>query len=433
MTPVSATLDAAYPVLLSVTMDAGRLVLSVVHDDSLAAPRELLADLDAALTRVASAPAEALVADVAPHVAVDAESNGANGKSRARTRSATGTLADALLDAWREILDVEVVGLDDDFVALGGTSLQAAQLFARVERLTGKTLPLSTVFGAGTVRALLAAIDQPEPRNGCIVRVRTAGHRPPVYAIPGIGGNVINLASIARALGPDQPFFALESPGLDGREPPLDSIDAIAERFAGEVMADGPPRQFTLLGHCWGAAVVAEMTRKLAARGHAPNGVALINPAVVLRASSARSDQDNVGFLKSRLALYWDEFREGDWSDRTRLLASKARRAAQLAIGRTERKKTEVEIRQFLVMEANRNAIVQYNPTTIEVRARVFLTPHVGEGVDPRLEWLSIIEPTSEVVPVDGRNSGDAISSAHAVALAESLGPWLRSLTDSSG
>jgi thioesterase domain-containing protein len=299
-----------------------------------------------------------------------------------------------------------------------------------VERLTGKTLPLSTVFGAGTVRALLAAIDQPKPRSGCIVRVRTGGNRPPVYAIPGIGGNVINLASIARALGPDQPFFALESPGLDGREPPLDSIDAIAERFACEVLTDAP-REFTLLGHCWGAAVVAEMTRKLTARGHAPNGIALINPAAVLRASSPRYGQDGVSFLRSRLALYWDEFREGDWGDRTRLLASKARRAAQLAVGRTERKKTEVELRQFVVMEANRNAIVRYNPTTLEVRARVFLTPHLGDGEDLRLEWLSIIQPTPEVVPVDGRNSGDAISPAHAATLAESLGPWLRSLTDS--
>ena len=436
LTPVTATLDAAYPVLLSVTMEAGRLALTAIHGETLPEPRALLEDLEAALVRIASAPADAVVADVTDPTPWIGEPRGSgvnvpSASTPTKRELSDGTLADRLLGAWREILDVDPIGLDDDFFALGGTSLQAARLFARVERITGRTMPLSTLFAAGSVRALLAAIDQPEPRRGCLVRLRTAGRRPPIYAIPGIGGNVVGLAALARALGPDQPFVAFESPGLDGHEPPLDSIDAIADRYARELAAEAP-REFTLLGLCWGAAVVAEMARKLAARGHPPNGIALIDPTSILRDSAARYGQGDVSFLKSRLALYWDEFRDGDWTDRTRLLATKARRAAQLAVGRTERQQTEGELRQFRVSEANKNAVIQYHPSALAVRARLFLTRYRGEGDDPRLEWRSIIEPTPDVVAVDGRNAGDAIAPTHATSLAESLGCWLQMLMDES-
>jgi len=454
MVAESATLDAAYPLLLSLTVEDDCLVFTLVHDAAVDTPNVLLAALETVVTRLSAADAGTLVGDLFPSAPVTrlqivdapaqrAHTNGATSSTThaIRTnatppngaptggRTADATAAGALLQAWRDVLGIQEIGLDDDFFALGGTSLQAAQLFARVERITGKTLPLSTLFSAGSVRALLAAIDRPVPRGGSIVRLRSSGTQPPVYAIPGIGGNVVALSALARALGPDQPFFALESPGLDGREPPLTSIDAIAERYANEIAREqgrGEQRRYYLLGLCWGAAVVAEMARKLTALGHAPTALALIDPTSILRETESRYNADEASFLRSRLELYWDEFREGDWSDRTRLLASKARRAAQLLAGGEERKQSQSEINLFRVTEANKDAVIRYVPAPIAAHARIFITRYRGEGNDPRLEWLSLIEPTPDVIPVSGRNAGDAIAPANAGALADTLREWLR-------
>ena len=235
----------------------------------------------------------------------------------------------------------------------------------------------------------------------------------------------MGLAALVRALGPDQPFFALESPGLDGREPPLASIDAIAERYAHDV-ARQEERPFHLLGLCWGAAVVAETARKLTAVGRAPTSLTLIDPTALVRETTPRSGLDAAGFLRSRLELYWDEFRDGDWRDRTRMLAGKARRAASVLAGGAERRQSQGEINQFRVMEANKEAVIRYVPARLEARARIFITRYRGEGEDPRLEWLSLIEPAPDVVPVGGVNAGDTIAPANAGAFADTLRVWLR-------
>ena len=61
-----------------------------------------------------------------------------------------------------------------------------------------------------------------------IVPLRAGGSLPPIFAVPGVFGNVIGLADLARELGSEQPFYGLQSLGLDGGEAPVDSIEEIA-------------------------------------------------------------------------------------------------------------------------------------------------------------------------------------------------------------
>jgi amino acid adenylation domain-containing protein len=59
---------------------------------------------------------------------------------------------------WGELLGVDGVGADDDFFALGGDSLLATQLVARLSARFGLTVPLDAVFTTPTLRALTAAV-----------------------------------------------------------------------------------------------------------------------------------------------------------------------------------------------------------------------------------------------------------------------------------
>lgn len=59
---------------------------------------------------------------------------------------------------WSEVLGLESVGLNDDFFELGGHSLIAVQVMIRVEKETGRRLPLTTLFKFSTLQEFAALI-----------------------------------------------------------------------------------------------------------------------------------------------------------------------------------------------------------------------------------------------------------------------------------
>ena len=78
-----------------------------------------------------------------------------------RTSVAARTpLEEQIAAVWRDVLKLESVGVTDDFFALGGHSLSATRMMARVRSISGVNLPLRTIFEAPTVEALSLAIVQ---------------------------------------------------------------------------------------------------------------------------------------------------------------------------------------------------------------------------------------------------------------------------------
>jgi phthiocerol/phenolphthiocerol synthesis type-I polyketide synthase E len=70
-----------------------------------------------------------------------------------------GQLEAALLALWRELFGVEAVGLDDEFGALGGTSLLATRMALEIQRRHGTLLNLHRIGGSkATVRRIAAVI-----------------------------------------------------------------------------------------------------------------------------------------------------------------------------------------------------------------------------------------------------------------------------------
>jgi amino acid adenylation domain-containing protein len=70
-----------------------------------------------------------------------------------------GDCAAAVAGIWSEVLGVDRVGADDDFFALGGQSLLAAQLLARVASRLGVTLPAEAVFVAPTLAGFARRVE----------------------------------------------------------------------------------------------------------------------------------------------------------------------------------------------------------------------------------------------------------------------------------
>jgi amino acid adenylation domain-containing protein len=174
-----------------------------------------------------------------------------------------------LAETWEELLDIKPIGVKDNFFEAGGHSLQAAELMLRVGKHFGTDLRLAALFEDGTIEGLARRIrGRAEPkRDAALVPIQATGTRPPFFCVHGIGGEVLGFERLAHHLGADQPIFAFQAPWLYAGTPER-SIEAIAERYVGELLQQQPSGPYYLGGYSFGGAVAYEMAQRLQRRGH---------------------------------------------------------------------------------------------------------------------------------------------------------------------
>ncbi|MCP3140924.1 non-ribosomal peptide synthase/polyketide synthase [Pyxidicoccus xibeiensis] len=183
-----------------------------------------------------------------------------------------------LATAFEELLGISPVGAEHDFFALGGHSLLAMRLIARIQERTGRTLSPRVLFEAPTVAGLATRLREGSAAWTPVVPLQPAGSRPPLFCVHPIGGAVFAYQELARCLGPEQPVYGLEAPGLGPDNAPLDSIEALAALYVRAVREQQPTGPYHLAGWSFGAVVAVELARQLQALGAQVSSLLLIEP-----------------------------------------------------------------------------------------------------------------------------------------------------------
>ena len=194
-----------------------------------------------------------------------------------------GTLA----SWWKDMLGVEVVGMDDDFFALGGHSLVGVRLFAKIKKTYQVDLELAALFEARTVRQLAELIrksQQPAAAEqktfSALVPIQPRGSRIPLFCVHAIGGDVLFYEQLAKALGPDQPFYAFQSPLVYRTDARNFSFEELASIYVKEMCEFFPQGPYLLGGASYGGLVIFEMARQLHAQGIEPGLVIMFDTGV---------------------------------------------------------------------------------------------------------------------------------------------------------
>jgi amino acid adenylation domain-containing protein len=194
---------------------------------------------------------------------------------------------------WEDVLGVRPVGVKDNFFDLGGHSLQAVRLMSKLRREFGRELPLATLFRQPTVEQLAAGLDagaEPSP-SSTLVCVRAAGSRPPFFCVHPASGNVLRVAALAGHMGPEQPFYAFQSRGLDNGAAPQATVEEMAATYLAELRAVQPAGPYYIGGYSMGGAVAFEMARRLEGEGQEVALLALFDSAAPRGAGPAPADE----------------------------------------------------------------------------------------------------------------------------------------------
>ncbi len=159
--------------------------------------------------------------------------------------------------------------MHDNFFELGGHSLIAVQVMAKIEKETGKRLPLATLFESSTVERLAQVLELGGKfiTWDSLVPIKPKGNKMPLYMVHGAGLNVLLFNTLAMGMSPDQPVYGLQAKGLNGIDEPLTRIEDIAAHYISAIMAQNPTGPYALAGYSFGGIIAFEMARQLEAIG----------------------------------------------------------------------------------------------------------------------------------------------------------------------
>ncbi|MFF9352045.1 amino acid adenylation domain-containing protein [Streptomyces sp. NPDC014734] len=177
----------------------------------------------------------------------------------------------ALAEVWAEVLNLERVGVHDDFFLLGGHSLLILRAIALLRERHGLELTVRAFVEHHTLDAVAAAAERGRAggtSRGALMWLRREGGQAPLFCVHPGGGSAHWYQRLVPHLAEDLPVAALEWPGLQsGPGMPVPTAAEMAERYVTEIRRARPHGPYRLLGWCGGSGITAEMADRLGADG----------------------------------------------------------------------------------------------------------------------------------------------------------------------
>ncbi|GAB1440190.1 hypothetical protein MASR2M36_29720 [Providencia sp.] len=170
-----------------------------------------------------------------------------------------------LCQLWQTVLDLEQVGISDDFFQLGGTSIKAVSLCQKMSDIIGKTLTVISLFQYRTIEKLLSSTHQ----NICWELNKSTTKAPELWMIhPALAGAEVFSDFATQAQGKINCF------GLDNynlyHEPAIDELSLLASLYRQEIEKSNAYQQgkpINILGWSLGGLIALEIAAQFEDRG----------------------------------------------------------------------------------------------------------------------------------------------------------------------
>ncbi|MFN6470894.1 MAG: amino acid adenylation domain-containing protein [Nostoc sp. SerVER01] len=321
-----------------------------------------------------------------------------------------------LVQIWEEILQVNPIGVTENFFDLGGHSLLAIRLIATIEQRLGCNLSVITLFREGTIEKMAALLEQERSSSDLdvIVPLQTKGYLPPLFLVHQAGGYALSYSILAQALGQERPVYALQAKGLNGKQLPLDTIEAMAASYLKAIREILPFGPYLLGGHSLGGLIAFDMASQLEARGEQVEHLLIIDthpplPTPKIEAS-LEDDAAILCFIVEQIGLHFDKNISVHYEE-----FSPLDKAAQfnyvLQILQHHELIPADSGRNIIfgllnVYKANLHASLRYQPQPIKAAISLFKTASLAEQFpdDPTVAWGQLTKDRVRICFVAGEH-----------------------------
>ncbi|WP_186137030.1 amino acid adenylation domain-containing protein [Burkholderia gladioli] len=368
-----------------------------------------------------------------------------------RHEAPVGELETLLARIWATALGLDRVGRHDNFFAIGGHSLMAAQVAVRASEQTGVSLSVRSIFDTRTVHRLAALVEaaraapgefsrrQSNDASAQYVVFHAEGRQRPLFLTHTLQGYSWYFEHLAAHIDASIPVYGLPPLALGETQPR--TLEAIAARFVAMMRGIQPEGPYRVAGWSFGGLIAYEIATQLLAQGQEIEFLGVFDTTLPPAATEFDAHRIALVTLYSFAMNNFSDFEAGsiDFEGATDIgllidtlvQAIEARREAGRPLWHLSYE-TARENRLFLErLVAHGAAMSSWRPRPAPLRMHVFaaadasITPLEGHAALPEaLGWEALVEREAiEVVAVPGNH--ETIIKVHADVLGRAIGEVL--------
>ncbi|WP_319419097.1 amino acid adenylation domain-containing protein [Pleurocapsa sp. FMAR1] len=324
-------------------------------------------------------------------------------------------LESEIIEMLQEILGIESISIEDNFIELGGNSLLAARLVTEIEQRYEQNIPISMMFQASTPEALANIIRQKEPISDadskCLVPIKQGNSKPILFAIHNLGYGLEFYRPMAKYLDADISIYGLSSSfSNEPDKPHIRDIANLASYYADNIQKVQPQGPYYLMGVSFGGTIAYEIAQHLVSQGHEVRFLGLLDSHCPNKGSAYQNPP-----LKDRIYRHANKIRTIGASyilDRIKWRINSTTDHVRYNLYKID------WVRENFVDKTSRGfALSEYIQQTKDhqkVNEGYTMQPYPGSVVlfraaedrDPKLEWQNFAQGGLNIIDVPGNHLG---------------------------
>ncbi|EDN71278.1 polyketide synthase [Beggiatoa sp. PS] len=233
-------------------------------------------------------------------------------------------LEKTIANIWAKCLEIEQVGIHDNFFDLGGDSLQAVQLVYQLKNALQIQLGPQHIIEAPSVTMLASMIEQKrkssyletdstlieEQTNSILVELQAGNSSMlPLFCIHPAGGSIFPYISLACYLDSEQLVYGIQTPNFEGEQKYSGLADR-ARHYIQVIRTVQPTGPYFLAGMSYGGNMAVEMAIQLNQQGEKVALVAMFDSYPPISYQNQAEDQASflVAFANAARELLGKEY-----------------------------------------------------------------------------------------------------------------------------
>jgi len=171
-------------------------------------------------------------------------------------------LQETLSNYWREMLNLEQVGLDDNFFDLGGSSLLAIRMVIRINKEHGFNLAVSTIYQLSTIREIADKIENVDSEELKPIILLKEGAGVPLFIFPPWSSYPTIFNEFVETFQGNNPLYGIIYTE-DSDDFPFNNLQEYANFIVSHIKKLHPEGAYGLLGCSMGARTILEVAIQL--------------------------------------------------------------------------------------------------------------------------------------------------------------------------